>query len=129
MEASMMYFLDTNAVIFLYQGETEKFSEKGRNIIENNDLFVSPIVHLELQYLYEVGRLKKTSSDICQALYREIGLQSVSLPINVLVASAIEESWTRDPFDRLITSHAKVEKAHLLTRDQTILKNYSKAIW
>ncbi len=35
-----MYFLDTNAVIWLYQGELEKFSLEVKQILESNDLFV-----------------------------------------------------------------------------------------
>ena len=124
-----MYFLDTNAIIWLYQGEVEKFSDKTRSILELNDLFISPLVKLELQYLFEVKRLKKSAETIVNALYTEMGLQLHSVPLNLLIDMSIVETWTRDPFDRLITSHAKLENAFLITKDDTILANYEKAIW
>ena len=129
MEGGLMYFLDTNAIIWLYQGEVEKFSDKTRSILELNDLFISPLVKLELQYLFEVKRLKKSAETIVNALYTEMGLQLHSVPLNLLIDMSIVETWTRDPFDRLITSHAKLENAFLITKDDTILANYEKAIW
>jgi PIN domain nuclease of toxin-antitoxin system len=38
-------------------------------------------------------------------------------------------TWTRDPFDRLITAHALCYNASLCTRDGTIRDHYSHAVW
>ncbi len=43
--------------------------------------------------------------------------------------TSLQEKWTRDPFDRLIVSHAKLKSATLITKDPHILKNYIKAVW
>ena len=124
-----MHFLDTNAVIWLYQGEIDKFSLDLKVVLESNDLFISPLVKLELQYLYEIKRVKEKAAKVTQVLYETIGLQLHNVPLSVLIEASLVEGWTRDPFDRLITAHARVEDGFLITRDETILKNYTKAIW
>lgn len=45
------------------------------------------------------------------------------------VLGATHESWTRDPFDRIITAQAAVCGAVLLTRDERIRANYRQALW
>jgi len=124
-----MYFLDTNVVIWLYQAELDKFSERIKSILESSDLLISPLVKLELQYLHEIGRIKKTADNVCKILYKDIGLQLHNVPLSILIEKSLEEHWTRDPFDRLIVSHARVESAYLITKDKQILEHYPKAIW
>lgn len=124
-----MYFLDTNATIWLYQGELEKFSESIKHDLESNDLFISPLVKLELQYLYEIKRIHEKATKVTTALYETIGLQIHNVPLNVLIERCLSESWTRDPFDRMITAHARMENAYLVTRDETIRAHYDKSIW
>jgi len=41
----------------------------------------------------------------------------------------LEQTWTRDPFDRLIVSQARLADVPLLTRDRTIHTHYPRAIW
>src|SRR5262245_32505649 len=108
-----MYFLDTNAVIWLYQGELEKFSDEVKHVLEANDLFVSPLVKLELQYLHEVKRIREKASKVIQVLYESIGLQLHNVPLTVLIERCLDEAWTRDPFDRMITAHARLEEGYL----------------
>ncbi len=57
-----------------------------------------------------------------------IGLQVCDLPFEEVAFQATAESWTRDPFDRIIVAQARLAKAVLVTRDVTILANYNKAI-
>jgi PIN domain nuclease of toxin-antitoxin system len=124
-----MVFLDTNAIIWLYQGELEKFSDDVKVRLESEDLFISPLVKLELQYLYEVKRIREKAGKIVSALYETIGLQMHNVPLNVLIERCLAENWTRDPFDRMITAHARLEDGYLVTRDETIRAHYEKAIW
>lgn len=124
-----MIFLDTNAVIWLYQGELSKFTEPTKQKLELNDILISPLVKLELQYLYEVKRTKEKAEKVIDVLYESIGLQEHNIPLNVLINHSLSETWTRDPFDRLITCHARIEDAVLITRDEHIQANYKLAIW
>ncbi len=123
-----MIFLDTNAVIYLYSG-AEIFSDAAIKLIEANDCFISPMVKLELQYLREVGRSKVEAKAVLTALHRAIGLQVHPLSLDSIVDTALQASWTRDPFDRIITSHAKSLDKYLITSDAIIQKHYKKAIW
>jgi len=46
-------YLDTHVVVWLYSGELSLLSEKACQLIEENELLISPLVLLELQYLFE----------------------------------------------------------------------------
>ncbi len=43
--------------------------------------------------------------------------------------AAADLSWTRDPFDRLISAHAIVANAPLVTADETIREHLPLAVW
>lgn len=90
---------------------------------------ISPIVELELTYLYEVGRVSQPASAPLAALRSSIGLEVADAPLAELVQAAMGLSWTRDPFDRLIAAHAIVANAPLITADGTIRENLPLAIW
>jgi PIN domain nuclease of toxin-antitoxin system len=92
-------------------------------------LAVSPIVELELTYLYEIGRVSEPASAPLSALRRAFGLQVVDTSLTELVQAAAGLSWTRDPFDRLISAHAIVANAPLITADETIRANLPLATW
>jgi PIN domain nuclease of toxin-antitoxin system len=124
-----MIFLDTNVVIWLYQKNLELFTPKTLGIIEREDLYISPLVQLELQYLFEIGRGKVKPAKVLSDLHAEIGVTIHNVGLSTLIDSAIDEDWTRDPFDRLIVAHAKLQKAKLITKDATILKRFPGAVW
>ncbi|MBU0729228.1 MAG: PIN domain-containing protein [Proteobacteria bacterium] len=124
-----MIYLDTHVVVWLYAGETGLFPEKVKDAIEENDLLISPIVLLELQYLNEIGRLNVPPTLIFENLASCIGLKSCDLSLMQLISEAILQTWTRDPFDRMITAAAVARNVHLITKDQLILEKYPKALW
>jgi len=97
--------------------------------METEFIGVSPIVELELTYLYEIGRVSEPASAPLAALRRTLGLQIVDVSTVELVQAAASLSWTRDPFDRLIAAHAIVANAPLITADETIRANLPLAIW
>lgn len=124
-----MIFLDTHVVVWLYAGLVEKLSVSAAEQIETNEMYLSQMVKLELQYLYEIGRVKRQALTILNDLESRLGLklrQSISAAV---VELALGLNWTRDPFDRLIVAEANKEKAVLLSKDRTILANYRKAVW
>ncbi len=52
------------------------------------------------------------------------------LSFEVVATAALDEDWTRDPFDRLIVAHAKASGlAPLITSDEKIRLHYPRAIW
>ena len=124
-----MIYLDSHLVVWLYQKEFSLIPRKAVYILENNELSISPIVILELEYLYEVGRIKEHAQIIIDYLSLKVGLQTSNDDINKVIYAAINERWTRDPFDRIITAHARCNDAVLITKDTIIQKNYPKAVW
>ena len=124
-----MIFLDTHVIVWLYAGELKKISGAVVEQIENNDLCISQVVRLELQYLFEIGRITETPKNIINSLNVSIGLNESAMKAAQVFDQAIEYSWTRDVFDRLITAEAESFEAVLITKDRKILANYKNALW
>jgi len=122
-------YLDTHVVAWLYAGEVDLFPEKVRSLIDSEEPLISPIVELELQYLYELQRTTQPGSVVVDALEEEIGLARCGLPFAQIVAEALANDWTRDPFDRIVVAQAQVRRTPLLTRDTVIRNHYAEAIW
>jgi PIN domain nuclease of toxin-antitoxin system len=106
-----------------------KLGVAARKAIDRDDAVASAAAVLELEFLHEVGRLKPTASKLVSLLAADIGLRICDLPFRKIVDQALTERWTRDPFDRLIVANAKSAGAALVTRDERIRKNYSRALW
>lgn len=124
-----MIYLDTHVVVWLYVGLSEKFSQQTKELINENEIYISTIVRLELQYLYEIQRLTDESNTIVSDLSNRIGLKVCDKNFNTIIAQSLEITWTRDPFDRIITANATLNNNILVTKDQNILDNYTNAKW
>ena len=124
-----MIYLDTHVVLWLYQNEQERISDRARTLIEEQELFVSPIVLLEMEYLYEIERITEHAERIFEYLQSRIGLHQCDLDFGEVIHKAVSLKWTRDPFDRIIIAHAIIKDIKLITKDDTIRKHYSRAVW
>lgn len=124
-----MIHLDTHAVAWLFAGEVKRFPAAARQRLETADLRISPMVVLELQYLFELGRTTEPASRVVEELGRSLGLTVAPEPFAEVAATALGFDFTRDPFDRLIVAHAAWVGAPLLTKDETILRAYPQAFW
>ena len=116
-------------MVWLYAGQIEKLSEKARSGINENDIYVSPIVSLELQYLLEIKRITPKPQTVISALSESIGLNVCDKNFYQIVQCAQQYSWTRDPFDRIIVAQAGLNDNILVTKDQTILTHFEHAVW
>jgi PIN domain nuclease of toxin-antitoxin system len=114
---------------WLYEGADRRIPGPVRELIESEPPFVSPIVELELTYLYEVRRVTEPAAAPLGALRRTIGLQIADGSLAAVTQAAAALSWTRDPFDRLISAQAIVADVPLVTADRTILENLPLATW
>ncbi|MEQ8414944.1 MAG: PIN domain-containing protein [Imperialibacter sp.] len=122
-------YLDTHVVVWLYGGEISKISPRVISIIEESTLYYSSFVRLELKYLFEIGKIKVAPDIILKSLEIEIALVNRDSPLYVLVNNALEHSWTRDPFDRMIVSQAQLSDCMLVTKDSAIRENFRNAVW
>ena len=124
-----MIYLDTHVVVWLYAGKIKMLSEQAKELINGHEVIISPIVRLELQYLFEIQRVTDEANEIVFDLSDRIGLKMCDKSLNTIVSGAFDLSWTRDPFDRIIVATATINHNILVTKDQNILENYEKAMW
>ena len=127
---ALIAYLDTNVVVWLAQGNLARISMKAQEMLEEAELLVSPMVLLELAYLYEIGRIKLSARDVQLKIEHEIGVRVCDLGFPAIANVAVDESWTRDPFDRMIVAQAKANGlAYLVTADEEIGQHYSRSVW
>lgn len=127
--ASLIH-LDTHVVAWLYDGGAASLSDRAaEELAAAHEVHCSPMVRLELSYLHEIGRLSVPALEVCDALTGAIGLRFSDAPFFAVVREAERQTWTRDPFDRLIVAQAVFDGAPLLTRDETIHQAYDAAVW
>ncbi len=125
-----MIYLDTHVVVWLYADGGKRLSASARRLIEESqEIFISPMVLLELDFLYEIKRITCRSGPVFTYLHEQIHLEICNKPFYAIVNQASAQSWTRDPFDRLITAHAALNGNILITKDETIQNNYVNSVW
>lgn len=56
-------------------------------------------------------------------------VQASADPLHDVADAAVDLTWIRDPFDRLIVANAMLHDAPLVTRDRRIHAQYPKAFW
>lgn len=123
-------YLDTNLVVWLAQGNLARISLRAQQLLEVEELLISPMVLLELEYLFEVKRTLLPSRDIQLKIEHELDVRVCDLPFSLVSAVAIGEKWTRDPFDRIIVSQAKANGlATLISADAEIAQYYPRTEW
>jgi PIN domain nuclease of toxin-antitoxin system len=123
-------YLDTNIVLYVVRGEFKRLTKRAIQALERSELWISPMVVLELNYLYECGRIVVRADVIMAELNRALDARICNFPFDKIVAVAAKESWTRDAFDRLIVSHAKAnDESPLITSDSVMSLHYPHVIW
>lgn len=125
----MTLHLDTHVLVYLYAGEHARFPARARGALDHARLLYSAIAELEVQYLFEIGRLSVGPDTVFPYLTDRIELAVDQTPYVVVARTARTLSWTRDPFDRMITAAAMAADHFLLTRDRTIRDHYTGAFW
>ena len=84
---------------------------------------VSPFSLLEVQILFETGRIR-LASDLASGVMSDSRFVLDEAPAVTVVQKALGLSWTRDPFDRLIVAHSLARKLPLCSVDSNIVKNH-----
>lgn len=126
----MTLFLDTHVAVFAYAGDPDLWSPQATHMMDAaTEIWLSPMVILELRYLNESGRIGVGELQIVRALEHQFGILVDRDGMGDAIFEATSLAWTRDPFDRIITAHASMREAWLLTRDGTIRDNYERAVW
>lgn len=126
-----MIHLDTHVVIWIENGDIQKLSPGARELIENEEVAVSPLVVFELGILYEMGRLTEPALRVVDDLKRSIGLRVDDAGLEAVArhAATPKFSFTREPLDRMIAAHADTAGVRLLTKDRKLRNHLDFAIW
>ena len=125
-----LVYLDTHIVVWLYAGLVDKFTPIAKAGIDDNKVVISQFVRLELQYLYEIGRIKVKPDKIIGELAGEIDLSISEFPLKNIIEEALKINWTRDVFDRLLVAETMRDRSLLLiTADKKIREKFKQAIW
>lgn len=124
-----MVHLDTHVVVWLYMGDIERLSSRVKDLMEKEELVISPIVSLELTFLHEIDRLSVDAAEVIGYLGATVDLVQDGAAFAAVVAAAARFNWTRDPFDRLIVAQSQLSEAPLITKDRHLLDHYPHAIW
>jgi PIN domain nuclease of toxin-antitoxin system len=123
-------YLDTHVVVWLCENKPDRLSKRAIDAIQNHDLLISPTVLIELNFLQQIRRIIRNPLDLAKQLRIQLGVQICNHSFADTAETALFETWTRDPFDLLIVSHAKANNySRLVTQNEQIRKHYPKAVW
>ena len=117
-----MILLDTNALIWLHRHD-ERAAPLARGSAR---LYVSPASLLELQFLWEVGRVRLKRSSTLKDVVHDDRWVIDDPPSATWFEEAASVGWTRDPFDRLLVAHARMRRWPLATSDQRVIAQLRK---
>lgn len=125
-----MIYLDTHVVVWLYAYGSQRLSERAAEIIEESEqLLISPMVLLELEFLHEIQKINVGCHTIYEYLNERIFLEVCTKEFPEVIQRSMLLSWTRDTFDRIITAQAALKGNILITKDRAIHNHYNEAIW
>jgi len=126
----LIAYLDTHVVIDLADASRERIGKRALEALRSMELLISPMVLLEIEYLHEIGRLRRTSRDVQLKLEAETSIRVCTQPFSTVARIALDEKWTRDAFDRIIVAQAKAKGfAFLISADERVAKHYPRTIW
>lgn len=118
----MKALLDTHFVLWIVTGADRLASFPW--IERYRPWGISPVSLLEIQYLAEIGRIEVQNPQFTDALVNDSRFVIDEVPLVPLMRRAIELTWTRDPFDRLIAAHSSVRRLPLCTTDRVLRQNH-----
>jgi PIN domain nuclease of toxin-antitoxin system len=85
---------------------------------------LSPMSLLEIRYLTERGRLQLDPVPYFEEVLHDVRFVVDDPALVALVRHAFDLSWTRDPFDRMLSAHSLARRLPLCTTDRVILANH-----
>lgn len=123
-----MIHIDSHVAIWLYGRQEHRLSRAARQAMRE-PLAISGAALLELEILYEMGRLPVGADAMLAALAARMELRVSDTALAAVAAAGRRFAWTRDPFDRLIVANAMADGARLVTADRVIQTHFDGAVW
>jgi PIN domain nuclease of toxin-antitoxin system len=123
--------LDTHALLWFQSGD-RRLSRAARAAIEDEDaeLLLSAATVWEMAIKSSLGRLR-LADPLDSYVQQKLRQGYVMLPVSWEHASRVERlPWHhRDPFDRLLSAQALVERCPVVSRDRVLRKYGVEVIW
>jgi PIN domain nuclease of toxin-antitoxin system len=130
MEGPVSAYLDTHVAAWLFAGAIERLSAAAKTEIDASELLISPMVLLELEYLYERKRIRLGCRLVYSYLNSRLGVSLCGFPFPAVAMEAASIDWVSDPFDRTIVAQARANgESKLITADTLIRRHYPRAVW
>ncbi|HKE83410.1 MAG TPA: type II toxin-antitoxin system VapC family toxin [Vicinamibacterales bacterium] len=127
----MRLLLDTHAFLWFAAGD-RRLSRRARAAMEADDaeLLVSAASVWEMSIKASVGRLR-LPAPVDAYMAEKIAEGYQMAPVTWAHAAAVQQLpfHHRDPFDRLLVAHARVERYRLVTRDRVFRKYGVDIVW
>jgi PIN domain nuclease of toxin-antitoxin system len=120
--------LDSHIVVWAY-GKRSRLSSTARRMLASESCQISPAVLLEIEGLFELGRIASDADTIVSGFRRQIELTISETSFRDVVDVGRTFAWTHEPFDRLIVANAMADGVRLLTADDHILRHFKDAVW
>ena len=118
--------LDTHVLIWIL---TEDRDLKNVPWVHHQFLWiVSPLSLLETKFLLEKRKIAVELAGVLQDLKVDSRFRVDDVPLEDLCLAAMDLSWTRDPFDRLLVAHSIARKIPFGTADRNIRRHYSNVV-
>jgi PIN domain nuclease of toxin-antitoxin system len=116
--------------VWLYAGLVERISAAAKRELEDNEILLSPMALLEMEYLYRRKRIAIEPVALYSYLNSTFGVGMCDYPFAAVALAAIGLGWTDDPFDRIIVAQAAANHdSSLITADAEIRRHYKPAVW
>ena len=117
--AAPVILMDTSALVWLLSGH-----RRSRPLAKwLGRLYVSPVSLLEVQFLIEAQRIRVKSGFAAPDLMSDPRWLIDDPPSVAWFETALNITWTRDPFDRLIFAHSRYRGWRLATADAEMLSH------
>ena len=124
-----MIHLETHVLLWIVSGNDARIPPGVRRLLETAPLMISPMIELEITYLFEIGRVAEPAAVVLARCRPVLDLVTSTASFISIVGAANALSWTQDPFDRLIAGNALADGCELLTADVTMRTHMPSARW
>jgi PIN domain nuclease of toxin-antitoxin system len=122
----MTCLLDTHFVVWIVSNASRLKSYRWLN--DYQPWGVSPVSLLEIQLLAEIGRRRLENPRFTQELMGDSRFEVDDVPLTNLIQKSLDLTWTRDPFDRLISAHSLLRRVPLCSVDEMMLANHKLVV-
>jgi PIN domain nuclease of toxin-antitoxin system len=121
------YLLDSHVVLWGLTAP-RKLGRRTRDILENEDVYVSVLTVWELMLKSERKRLQLPGHITLARAIEDAGAKLLPLALAHVEEAAAIGLEQHDPIDRLLVGTARAERMVLLTRDSKILESAAAAL-